>query len=240
MRKIVILEDDEIVRNHLCKIIENVRRNIEIYCVADIKEAYLIAIEHQIHLFLVDIILKTKDPGDVSGLQFVKDIRDMKKYEFTPIVFITCMQDPKLYAYSQLNCLKFIEKPFDEVEVAQVVKKALNFPVVPDHDKFAYFRNDGITYSICLEDIYYIVVNRKNIKIYYKNGDLEAPYKTCKDLIAEFGSDFFVQCSRSTIINKRYIEHVDYTQCLLKLKHVKEPIEIGAIMKNRFRDNLNE
>lgn len=238
MRKVVILEDNEVMRRDLCRIIEGLHKNVEVYCAANMKDAYHIAMEQQIHLFLVDIILEPSNPGDISGLRFVQEIRGVKRYEYMPVIFITSLQDPKMYSYSQLNCFGFIEKPFDEKVVKKYVSKALNFPIVSDHDRYIYFRKEGITYSVCVDEIYYIDICRRSLTIHYENGELEVPYKTCKEILRELGSESFIQCSRYKIINRHCIEHIDYARRFIKLKNVDELIEIGPMMKNKFREEM--
>ena len=58
---------------------------------------------------------------------------------------------------------------------------------------------------------------------------LEIPYKTTQQILQEIGSDSFVQCSRTSIINKNYIEQIDYGNRFIKLKYIDFPIEVGRI-----------
>ena len=69
---------------------------------------------------------------------------------------------------------------------------------------------------------------------------LEIPYKTCEELMNEMDSKYFVQCSRYAIINKSYIEQIDYTNRYIKLKYVKAPVEIGVIMKNKLKEKIGD
>lgn len=240
MRRIVILEDDVTVQKHLCRIIEDMHRNVEVFCVESLKEAYLTAMEQQIHLFLVDIILEPSNPGDISGMRFVQEIRGVKRYRHVPVIFITSLQDPKMYSFSRLKCYDFIEKPFDEKLVRENIAGALEVPLASEQRRYVYFRKDGITYSVNPEEIYYIDISRRKVTVHCESGELEIPYKTCSDILKELGSREFVQCSRFQIVNKRYIEQIDYTRRLLKLKHVKEPVEIGRMLLSKFRDEMKE
>ena len=45
------------------------------------------------------IILMDGD-ADVSGIEFAQKIRTIEKYAFTPIIFTTSLEDPKLYAFT--------------------------------------------------------------------------------------------------------------------------------------------
>jgi len=240
MRRILILEDDENMRNHLCRIIEGLNKNVEVVCVDNIKDAYNYAMEHQVHLFLVDIVLDHANPGDVSGLRFVQEMRGVKKYEYIPVIFITCLQDPRMFSFSKLKCFDFIEKPFDDDVVRKNILKALGVPLAPEEERIVFYRKDGIAFSMNPDEIYYIEVRRRNLTIYCVSGVMEVPYKTCKEILKEIGSKFFVQCSRYTIINKRYVEYIDYARRYIKMKNIKEYIEIGAVVKNKFKAEMEE
>jgi DNA-binding LytR/AlgR family response regulator len=196
--------------------------------------------EQHIHLFLVDIILSPDDPGDVYGLEFAQGIRGIMRYQFTPLIFITSLEDPTFCSYTQLHCFSYIEKPFDPENVQKIIQKALKFPIVDDNERFVYFRKDGIIYSKCVKDVIYIEIARRKIVIHCKDDVLEIPYKTCEEIMRELDSTAFVRCSRYGIINRNYIEEIDYTNRYIKMKYIKEPVEIGIIMKSKFKRMVEE
>lgn len=237
-RKILIVEDKKSHMDALCKIIDDLHEDIEIFCASDSSLAYQIAMEHHIHLFLIDIILNADQLGDVTGLRFVQEIREVKKYSFTPVIFVTSLEDPKLYSYSQLHCFDFIEKPFSKNQVQKCVLKALEFPVVADKERNVFFRKDGIIYSKCINDIIYIESKKRKIIVHCINDKLEIPYKTCDEIMQDLDSELFIRCSRYAIINKKYIEQIDYTNRYVKMKHIEPLIEIGIIMKSKFKQEV--
>ncbi len=235
IQKILIIEDNKIHMDTLKKIIEDLSGDLQIYCASNVKDAYQIALEEHIHLFIVDIILNVKKPGDISGLNFAREIREISKYKFTPLVFITSLEDPKLYSYSRLHCFSYIEKPFSVSRVCDTVSNALEFPLNENTQKCIYFRKDRIVYSVCIKDIVYIEISRRKIIIHCIHDDLEIPYITCEEILRELDSNSFIQCSRYCIVNRKYIEQIDYTNRYIKLKNIENPIEIGVIMKKTFR-----
>lgn len=79
---------------------------------------------------------------------------------------------------------------------------------------------------------------RRKVIIHCKNDVLEIPYKTCEEIMREVDSELFIQCSRYTIINKKYMEEIDYTNRYIKLKYVKHPVEIGTVMKSRLKEKI--
>lgn len=239
-RNILIVEDNEVHMNALLTIIKDLHQDVKVYCAANIDDAYSMALKYSIHLFLVDIILDTKNPGDVSGLKFATKMRGFVQYKYIPLVFITSLEDPKLFSYSELNCLGYVEKPFSVEQVRNVIVKALDFPIKDDDDRFVHFRKEGITYSVYVKDIIYIQNTCRKIKIVCVNDELEIPYITCKQILEELNSKAFIPCSRYCIVNKKYVVQTDYVNRYVKLRHVDEPIEIGIIKKKFFKERMEE
>jgi len=235
IQKILIIEDNKIHMNTLKKVIEDLSGDLQVYCASNVKDAYQIALEHYIHLFIVDIILNAKKSGDISGLNFAREIREISKYKFTPLVFITSLEDPKLYSYSILHCFSYIEKPFSVSLVRDAVLHALEFPINENDEKCIYFRKDRVVYSICIKDIIYIEISRRKIMIYCFHDNLEMPYLSCKEMLQKLDSNSFIQCSRFCIVNRKYIEQIDYTNRFIKLRNIKTPVEIGVTMKKAFK-----
>lgn len=97
-QKVLIIEDNKAHMDALCKIIRDLQRDVQVFCAYNAGEAFQKALEHHIHLFMIDIVLNTQKQGDVSGLSFAKEIRGISKYKFTPLIFITSLEDPKLYS----------------------------------------------------------------------------------------------------------------------------------------------
>ena len=239
-RNILVIEDNETHMNALLAIVKDLHRNVKVYCATNIDDAYSLALKHNIHLFLVDIILNTKNPGDVSGLKFATKMRGFDQYKYVPLVFITSLEDPKLFSYSELNCLGYIEKPFSVQQVRNVIIKALDFPIKEDDDRFVHFRKDGITYSVYVKDIVYIENVHRKLKIVCVNDELEIPYITCKRILEELNSKSFVPCSRYCIVNKKYVVQTDYSNRYIKLRNVDKLLEIGIVMKKSFKERMEE
>ena len=84
--KVLILEDNEICRQSLIKVVKSCMKNITVYDFDNRAAAYLCAMDNNIDLFLVDIILEPKIRNDSSGFKFAQDIRDVKRYKSVPII----------------------------------------------------------------------------------------------------------------------------------------------------------
>lgn len=235
-RNILIIEDKEQHIKSLHKILDEVQ-GINVFEAHNIAEAYCVLSSNCIHLFLVDIVLDTDAKGDVSGLTFVENIRKDSRYEFTPVIFVTSLEDPKLLSYTQLQCFGYVEKPFESSQVKNLISKALKFPIAVEEDKNLFFRKDGIIYSVKEKDIVYIETSFRKTEIVTKDDKLVIPYKTLSEIMHDLDNRF-IQCSRYAIINRDFIEYVDNANRYIKLRHVDHTLEIGKSYTKRIKEVL--
>ena len=190
-------------------------------------------------MFLLDIILDTDSRGDVSGIRLAEMLRADSRYIHTPIIFVTSVEDPKLYSYSRLHCFGYIEKPYDPVTVKQTVLDALKVPVSSREDRYVSFQKDRILYSKQIKEIIYLEISRKEITVVCVNDVLKIPYKPCKEILEHLDSDVFFQCSRSVIVNRNYVDCVDYATRYIKLKNCNTRLELGKVIGKEFEEKMN-
>lgn len=239
MKKILILEDDLSMRGHLSELIGEVDIKTEIFSFSNVKDAYYCALERRMDLFIVDIILDTRQPGDSSGLKFVENIRNVKHYGLTPVIFVTALEDTRLYTYEKLHCYSFIEKPFDPKELKRLVRQCLCYPAGRQEGKNLYFRQDGILLVVEQDDIVYIECVKHVIHIHTKKEDfLEISYIPLKKLMIDLDNPDMIQCSRSTIINKRFVYNIDFPNRIVQFKDGFGKAEIGSSFKKQMKEHF--
>jgi len=107
MTKLLILEDKWQSREVLVRMVEEIDAGAAVFAVANEDEAYAIAMKRSIDVFLVDIILHPERTGDQSGAVFACNIRNVEKYNFTPIIFISTLYDAKMCMFSTVQCYGF-------------------------------------------------------------------------------------------------------------------------------------
>lgn len=234
MKTVLIVEDNLKSMEMLKNIVRELNEGVSIKTATNQEEAYAMAMKYTIDLFMLDIILSPEIPGDVSGLELADMLRDTKKYEYTPIVFITSLEDPKMYAYSDIHCYYYLEKPYDVPKVSQILKEALSIPIVKREKQYVYFRKDGILYKKDISDIVFIENTRAGQVVNLVNGQIKLSYKPMSKILEELDSHNFVQCNRYVIVNKEYVEAVDITNRYIKLRGIKEPLELGMAYKKKF------
>ena len=107
MKNILVLEDNPVTLEYITSLIQEIDIKNTILRCSSIKDAYQHTLEKDIDLFIIDIILDTSRPGDSSGLKFVDGIRRIDRHVFTPVIFVTSLEDERLYTYEKLHCYSF-------------------------------------------------------------------------------------------------------------------------------------
>jgi len=119
MKKILYVEDDEVSRTLVVKILY---KDYEIDTVENAANALIKIKENFYHLFLLDINLGAGE----TGIDIMKHIREYSHYKNTPIIAITAQANwgTKQYFLS-LGFSHFISKPFFQAEFIETIKKTL-------------------------------------------------------------------------------------------------------------------
>lgn len=228
VKNVLILEDNRASMEMLVQLFEELEIHTNVYKAANLEEAYPIVHSQGIDLFVLDIVLDTSVLGDISGIKFAEELRKMEKYRFTPIIFITCLEDPELYAYRNIHSYGYLEKPFLVKETKKLLLDALKYKAMQEEDKNLYFRKDGILFSIKESEIVYVESKGHILGIHSKKDVLKIPYKTCKEMKEVLNAEKFVQCSRSVIVNRDYIRGIDRVNRYIILKDEMGNIDIGG------------
>jgi two-component system response regulator LytT len=117
---IILVEDDFMQREILKKMIESTHEFVDIY-EADSENAALDIIENNnINMFLIDIRLK-----ESSGLDLAVKIRNIDKYQFSQIIFLTTHMEYITQAFKQTHCYDYIIKPYNQEDVQAMLNKII-------------------------------------------------------------------------------------------------------------------
>lgn len=238
MKNVLILEDNLITAETLKNIVAGSGTDINVLVADTSEKAYALAMENNIELMLIDIVLDNEISGDVSGMKFARNIRTVENYKFTPIIIITSLEDPKLYAYSEIHCYSYIEKPYAAEKVKAVVKEALQYKNATRNNAKYIYRFQGIFYSINTDEIILVENKGKEVYIYTAYEKIPIPYISLGKLLKELDSDDFIQCNRNNIVNKKYIEYIDSVNRLIKMKGIVRQIDIGVTLKKKVLTEL--
>ena len=108
MKQILILEDNELTRNKLIRLIESMNLNINVFAFSNEEEALGCALTHHIDLFLVDIILRPQIKNDFSGIHFTEKIKECPSSACAEVVFITSLAGLEADLLHRVHCYDYI------------------------------------------------------------------------------------------------------------------------------------
>jgi two-component system LytT family response regulator len=230
--KILIVEDEVNIRNGLVKIVKNINENLDVYETGAAGEGLIIAETEAIDAFFLDIQLK----DDYTGLWLAEQIRELERYKFTPIIFITGVHCRELEAFRSIQCYKYILKPFTEIEVARIFRDVITHGIVerktPDIIKI---KEKGFTYVMNQDDLIYVESRKRKLFIstIYEETDITS-YSLIR--LSQNLSEKFIQCHKCFIVNRSYIRKIDRINDAIYVHKKEEPIPIGRKYKERIRD----
>lgn len=237
MTNILILEDEEISRNALVRILEELRTDIEVYAAATLEKARsLLHGDVEFELFLLDVNLEPENMEDVSGIVFAGEVRAIHGYEFTPIVMVTSVPAMEMTAYRQIHCYQYILKPFEKEDVEAVATKVIEHLEEKESNSIIV-KKDGINYSIQCEEIVYCKAAPRGVLLCLQEEEVFAPYLSIKQLMKKLPTRLFFQCHRMYVVNKQYVQYYDMVNQIIRVK--EESIDIGVTYKADVRRLLN-
>lgn len=241
MKQILILEDNELTRNKLVKILADIGEQIDIFAFSTQEEALGFALTHQVDLFLVDIILRPKERNDFSGIQFAERIKECPSCGRAEIVFITSLAGLEVELLHRVHCYDYIEKPIDENRVKRIVREVLDrgerAAKLPER---IYFRSDGISYPVDVAKIRYAIYQNRVLSIYTDEECIEIANLPLKKFLEQVRDTVFLSPMKGTAVNLSYIESVDYVNQYIYVKDIKKPICMGAVQKKKFRSEYEK
>ena len=238
MGKILLLEDNISCRRHLLEIASRINPTLEFFETSRASEAYEYSISNNISAFLLDIQVE-----DYSGIELAKRLRQIKKYQFTPIIFITAMPTKEMEAFRKIHCYDYILKPYSEEDVKNVFQKILvDFldETYKNETKKLALKFKDFTQLIDMKDIIYVEYLNRRIVIITKEDKIEymrMPMKKFKPLLDEA---YFMQVHQSIIINLNYVEKIEFDSKKIKLNSVKHEVPIGRSFLKEVRGKFND
>lgn len=240
-KNVLIVNGNKQYAEELKKMVLEVNPYLEIAMVHDAAEAYEYLLNTTIDMFILDTVLHLEKPGDISGIHLAEQIREIKKYVLTPMIFVTVKEDPELYAYEELNCIGYFVRPFEVKRFYEKVKRGLCYRTSRNEDKALFFRKGGAIYPIRVKDIVYIESISHGMLVHTVDGNvLEVMYKTYRSVLREADSECLFQCSRSVVLNKNYVMSLDFPNNYIVMKHNLGKVDMGSTYRKRIKEEFAE
>lgn len=233
MVKIIIIEDEISIRNHLSEIIKKIDKKTEIFETGSVFEALDIIQKNKIDIFLIDIQLE-----DGNGYEMAKRIRKIDKYKLSHVIFITAVPTHAMMAYENIHCYSYILKPIDQSllkeQLLTLIKYGTNKTEKDDVIKLELDLK-SCKYIVNVDDIIYMeAINQKKYLKTTKDC-IELTRITMKSMMNKF-PEYFIRCHKSFIINTNRIEYVDKTKKVVRIEGADDMIPIGR----KYYDDIME
>ncbi|WP_309244958.1 LytR/AlgR family response regulator transcription factor [Clostridium tagluense] len=239
---VLIVEDDELQRKSLKKMVQQIDKSINIYECEDKDEALDITNVNNIDIFYVDISLKNS-----SGLDFAIELRKTPRYEFSLIIFLTTHIEYINQAFKQVHCYDYILKPYDIADVMNMTKRYIlngNNIVETKKDKcYVFFEvKKGIKVKVFVDEIIFIEVTLRICLIHTVNVVYKINNLALKNIIKLINCKNILQCHKSFAVNIDYIrklQHVDSKLSEIYFENYDKNALLGYKFKNTIMEKLN-
>lgn len=235
MLHILIIEDDEKIQQFLERALFDLDADLQLSFSISAADALVMAQKQRFDVFIVDIQLV-----DYKGTDLVKQLRAIQTYKYTPIIFETAIVTEELRAYRELKCYHYLMKPYTKEEVQNIVAEVLDYLQQPKADeRTVRVEQKGFIFEYRLQDILYIESFGKKIVIHLLTEQGEHQQEkvsgySLKAMMELLHEGPFLQCHKSYIFNKSYIEVIQKADNLIKLRHCLTPLPIGLKYRNQI------
>ena len=193
-------------------------------------------------MFLIDVHLKNS-----SGLDLAIKIRNIPKYEFRNIIFLTTHMEYITQAFKQTHCYDYILKPYNKDEVSVIIDKL----ILNDRKKDTKFKDrqiiitlkNNIYIEIKLHDIIFIEVKGKNCCVHTVNGKYLCNNISLKKFSTIVSCEDIIQSHRAFLINKNYIKKIEKLDVKLSeiyFNNCKETALLGYKFKNNIMSEFKK
>ena len=201
--KCLIVDDNQIARMALKKLVEQVQ-NLELVAECnDAIEAYNYLSKNPVDLVLLDI-----EMPDMSGLDLIKKLGNRKPL----IIFTTAKTDYAVEAF-ELSVVDYLVKPVTLPRFIQAVEKA-NEALESDRQEvkiedqgFVFVKDNGVLKRISIDDILYLEAMGDYVKVHTAHK-FHVVHATLKSLEEKMPSSKFTRVHRSYIVAVNKIDFI--------------------------------
>lgn len=201
MYNILLVDDELSILNKLKFDITSIVPDVEIDRTTSYNEAQELIQNKSYSIFFLDINLEEEDEKK-TGIELAYKIRSIEEYRFTPIVFITTINNKIEEALNKIHCVSYLTKPYTFEQLNSCLNHILTMPELE-----AIFTNRDVTgtlFKMKKNDIIYLTANKHTVFIYGVENTYELLHYSLDSFQEELGENF-IRCHKSYIINKNKI-----------------------------------
>lgn len=236
---VLIVEDDKLQSESLKKMIHKIEKNINIYEAIDKDDALEITSRNNIDVFYVDICLHNS-----SGVDFAIELRQISKYEFSFIVFLTTHVEYISKAFKEVHCYDYILKPYDMADVVKMTKRFRlhieNINNKPKEKRYVIIElRKGVNIKIYIDETIFIEVKLRVCMIHTVNGVYKVNNLALSKILSVINCKNIVQCHKSFAVNINYIKGIENINNKLSEIYF-ENCNKNALLGYKFKNTIIE
>lgn len=231
MFRVVIAEDNELLRRQLVNIISTLDDFEIVYSTGD-----GIGLANVLTRIKPDIVISDIDMPGMNGIEAITKVRAL--IPDTEIVFVTAFEQYIKDAI-QLYAVDFIEKPLNVQRLQDTLERVKRR--MTTSEKLVDFRSEGSLMVVREKELYFIEAIKKKTKIYTEKQDFIC-YSSLKEVEDMLGEDFF-KTSRSYIVNLtkvRSIKPISRTSFQIRFDKNDWIAYLSRNLYGEFRERLKK
>jgi len=228
--KCIVIDDDKMIRMQIKKFAE---KSKFLDCLATYEnpiEAINDSLFDDVDLIFVDI-----EMPEMTGLEFVKAIKDM------PLFIVISGKEE--YAIEALNvdAIDYLLKPIEYSRFLKAVQKAQMFIKNKDRkDSKGIFIKDGSTKLIRMDfDKILWIEALENYVLIVTEKDKYTVHFTMKSLEKQLPDDQFIRTHRSFIVNFNKIISIEENFAIVKYNDRKKSVPVAKTYKDKLMKKIN-
>jgi len=243
MFTILIVEADIQQSTNMKETLNELDENLIVYEAQSKNEALYISNLVSIDIFYVDMDLK-----DSTGIDFAKELRKVKRYEFSWIVFLAINIAYMVQAFKETHCYDYILKPYQKKDILELTSTLISGKytnnIIENQKKNLVFQlKSGLSIKMNLDEILFIEVILRTCIIHTKTGKYEVRGLSLKDTLELIDCGDIIQSYRSFLINVKYMKKVQNINSKLSriyFENYNEAALLGYKFKSTVLEKFNE
>lgn len=235
-REILFIMGEPRIREKIRIFAKKLEWEYSIKFVNDYNMAYKIVVEHQVDI----MICGPAETGQrmAKAYHFIESVRKLKRYYYTPIILISDVEDPGNYCYRELRCFDVIDPMSVEDCLCKVIERGLCYKEKYREEQTLFLQEQNVIYPVKCRQISHVQAANRAMNVCLKNGKRQVVhYVTLQQFLEVADVPYFLQCSRSGIVNIDYVYNIDYTNRIITMQN-SDKLAIGSTYIKRMRENF--
>lgn len=175
---------------------------------------------------------------DGSGLHCAVELRKMRAYALTWLIFVSAYADCMLDAFRQVHCYEFLIKPYNASEFQRTVRLLLERENTVQADRPACLFHSGQTdFKVYIDEIIFLEVNARACTIHTKERQYRLNRVPLKEALQRISSPDIVQTHKSYAVNLRHVRHIERYSLTSWNIHFDHYPEI-ALLGNKYKEKI--